>query len=152
MGIRGPFEYKVLDHSFAAIYRTEVNLRNVSLAFSGVSITITILSLMGFLAYIFSTYKQVYAIKRVFGASVKSIFKELMIFQLKVIALSAMLIGPVVYWSMDTWLSGFAYKVSMSLFDFFLSVILVIGTAVGITFIYVMKYARLTPSVILREN
>lgn len=151
-GMRGPFEYKVLDESFAEIFNTEVNLRNVSLGFSSVSIIITIISLMGFLAYMFTAYKHVYAIKRVFGASVRSIFKELMIFQLKVIALSVVLIGPVIYSSMNTWLSGFAYKVSISWFDFFIAVILVMGTAVAITVIYVMKYARLNPSVILSEN
>jgi len=151
-GIRSPFEYKSLDQSFAEKLTTEVSLRNVSWGLSSVSIVISIISLMGFLTYLFTAYKHVYAIKRVFGASVASVFKELMMFQLKVIALSVILITPVIYWTMNRWLSGFAYKVSMSSLDFFLAVLIVMGTALVITVIYVTKYGRVNPSVVLREN
>lgn len=151
-GIDTPLEYKVLEDSYKQIMKAEVSLRNISYSFSAISIVITIISLLGFLGYIISKYKQVYAIKRVLGASVRSIFGELVTFQFLMIGIGIIISAPIIFYSMDTWLAGFAYKVPKSEFDFVLALVLILLLSIIITSILVVKYSKISPSVILREE
>lgn len=109
-----PFEYVFLDESFSSLYEEEQRFGKLFTASSGLAIVIACLGLFALAAYTLQKrYKEI-AVRKVLGASVKSLtFMVVKSFTILVL-IGAVVAIPVGYLTMQTWLSDFAYQISLN--------------------------------------
>lgn len=129
-----PFEYRFVDQQFKKTFET---YKRQQLFFSVLTIIIISVSLLGLLALsslvIQQRLKEV-AIKKTLGASVRELMADLLLNFVKVVLISTAVLIPVSYWGLNQWLDNFAYRISMPIWPYMLSplvllclVIMVVG-------------------------
>jgi putative ABC transport system permease protein len=113
-----PFEYSFLDESIDKLYKSEERYSKVISTFSVVALLIACLGLFGLASFIAEQRKKEIGIRKVQGASIKSIVhlvsNEFMI----LVIVSNVIAWPVAYFFMNKWLTSFAYRINISLWTF----------------------------------
>jgi ABC-type antimicrobial peptide transport system permease subunit len=141
-----PFEYKFLDEDYQRLYASEQRVSILSRWFAGIAILISCLGLFGLAAFTARKRQKEIGIRKVIGASVRHIAVMLSADFLKLVLLAMLIAFPLAWWAMSRWLSGFAYRVSVS-WDLFgmagLSVLLI--TILSISF-QTLRAARANPA------
>ncbi len=110
-----PFEYSFLDENLNAQYKAENVLGKLALVFTGLSIFIACLGLLGLVAYMASQRTKEIGIRKVMGASAQQIVMLLSKDFIRHIAIAFVIAIPVGYYSMNQWLNTFAYRIDFSL-------------------------------------
>ncbi len=124
-----PFNYFFLDGTISEYYDQETRLGQMYLYFSILAVFIGLLGLLGLSSYITEQkYKEI-GIRKVFGASIKSIVFRLSTKFLALVLISNIIAWPVAYYLMKNWLENFAYKEGLTLWIFLVATILSIGIA-----------------------
>ncbi|MGM0409000.1 MAG: ABC transporter permease, partial [Bacteroidota bacterium] len=124
-----PFNYFFLDGTISEYYDQETRLGQMYLYFSILAVFIGLLGLLGLSSYITEQkYKEI-GIRKVFGASIKSIVFRLSTKFLSLVLISNIIAWPVAYFLMKSWLENFAYKEGLTLWVFIIATILSIGIA-----------------------
>ncbi|OEK04656.1 ABC transporter permease [Roseivirga misakiensis] len=109
-----PFEYIFLDESFNALYENEQRFGKLFSASSGLAIIIACLGLFALAAFTLERrYKEI-AVRKVLGASVKSITLMILKSFTQLVVLGAIVAIPVGYMVMQDWLQEFAYQISLN--------------------------------------
>ncbi len=146
------FEYRFIDDELADFYTNERQTFSMFRIFSGLSIFISCLGLLGMISFTVSQRIREVGIRKVLGAKAGSI---IMLFSKDIIALvliAFLLAVPVAWYSMDMWLSGFAYKIEMKVW-FFLAAVAI---SIIITFFSVgyksWRAAMINPAEILKNE
>ncbi len=114
-----PIEYFFLDKEFNKQYRQETQTAGLFRIFTLLGIFIACLGLFGLSAFIVEQRKKEIGIRKVLGATEKSIIKIISSEFVLLITLSNLIAWPVAYFAIDIWLQNFAYKTPIS-FDLFL--------------------------------
>ena len=109
-----PFEYKFMDDSFRAIYKSEQRIGAILGVFTALAIAIACLGLFGLAAFTAEQRTKEIGIRKVLGASVASIIALLSKDFLKLVLIAIILATPLAYWGMGKWLQDFAYRVELS--------------------------------------
>lgn len=113
-----PFEYSFLDESIDKMYKSEERYSKVISTFSVVALFIACLGLIGLTSFVTEQRKKEIGIRKVQGASIKSIVQlvsgEFMI----LVIVSNVIAWPVAYFFMNKWLISFAYRIDISLWTF----------------------------------
>ncbi|WP_072876373.1 ABC transporter permease [Flagellimonas taeanensis] len=109
-----PFEYHFLNEAFDAQYKAEDRLAMIFSAFTGLAILIAVLGLFGLTTFIAVQRRKEIGIRKVLGASVKSVTTLLSIDFLKLVILAIIIACPIAYWLMNQWLQDFAYRIPIS--------------------------------------
>lgn len=106
-----PFRYTFLDTRLAQLYNEELKTGRTYTAFSGLAIFVACLGLVGLVSYTAEQRTKEIGIRKVLGASVGQVVKDLsQEFMLLVVA--ANVVGwPVAFFTTRAWLNGFAYRV-----------------------------------------
>jgi len=107
-----------LDESIDAMYISEHKLRGIVRFFSVLSIMIACLGLFGLATHATERKTKEIGIRKVLGASVKSIIRMLNKEFLRWVILTNLIAWPVGYYVMHRWLMGFAYRVSFPVWIF----------------------------------
>ena len=109
-----PFDYRFLDEDFDRLYRAEVELGKLFTFFAVVAIFVACLGLFGLSAYSVEQRTKEIGIRKVLGASARSITlllsREFTILVVFAFALAA----PAAYFVMRGWLADFAYRIPVS--------------------------------------
>ncbi|HEY1869969.1 MAG TPA: FtsX-like permease family protein, partial [Chitinophagaceae bacterium] len=113
-----PFDYSFLDDEFDSLYRSEQRLGKVFGIFTFFSIFVACLGLFGLSIYTAERRKKEIGVRKVLGASVKSVVGLLSKDFLKLVIISAIVAFPVAWLAMNKWLEDFAYRINISLFVF----------------------------------
>lgn len=147
-----PFDYEFMDDYYERMYRFESRLSNVFLTFASIAIFIACLGMFGLISFIALNRAKEMGIRKVLGASFKTILYLLSADFLKLIAI-ALLIGlPAAYYFMGDWLSDYVYRVSIGA-DV---AIMAVGFALLITTITIayqaIRTAMVNPSKVLRSE
>ncbi|RFM25709.1 ABC transporter permease [Deminuibacter soli] len=108
-----PFEFNFLDEQFQKNYEAENRLSAIVGYFTGVAILISCLGLFGLSAFSAEQRTKEIGIRKVLGASEKSIVALLSIDFLKLVALAVVIGSPIAWWLMNRWLQDFTYKTSI---------------------------------------
>ncbi len=108
------FTYHFLDDTLDANYKSEQNLATIFSLFSGLSIIIAGIGLLALSAFSISLRTKEIGIRKVIGASVKSILFLLSKDFIKIICLSFLLAAPIAWYAMERWLQDFAYRINIS--------------------------------------
>lgn len=110
-----PFEFEFLDQQLNALYQSELQTRNLLLAFSGLAIFIACLGLVGLSSFMIERRAKEIGIRKVLGASVSKIVALLSTDFLKLVAIGFIVGTPVAWYVMDQWLTNFAYRIDMGI-------------------------------------
>ncbi|WPP48832.1 ABC transporter permease [Catalinimonas niigatensis] len=118
-----PFTYSFLDRKFNELFQKEQRLGVIGATFTGITIFIACIGLLGLVAYIAEQRTKEIGIRKVLGASVKGVVILLSGSFMRLILLAFFLAIPLAYWLMQQWLSDFAYRISVEAWPFLLAVV-----------------------------
>jgi putative ABC transport system permease protein len=119
-----PFEYSFLDESIDKMYKSEQQYSKVISTFSVVALFIACLGLLGLASLVTEQRKKEIGIRKVQGASIKSIVQLISGEFLILVIVSNIIAWPVAYFFMNKWLISFAYRIDISIWTFILSGVL----------------------------
>ena len=129
------FNAHFLDEDIAALYSEEKRTQQLFDLFTGLSIAINVLGLIGLLAFVIEQKTKEVGIRKVLGASVQDISFLLSRDFLRLIGIAFLVAAPVAGLLMDGWLRNFAYRTSLSWEVFGLALVAtVMVTCVAISF------------------
>ncbi|HEX6892963.1 MAG TPA: FtsX-like permease family protein, partial [Chryseolinea sp.] len=109
-----PFTYSFVDEKFSAMYTSEQKLTNLFSIFTGLSIVVACLGLFGLVEYSVNQRSKEISIRKVFGASVGSLWMLLTRSYFALVLIAFMVIIPVSYYLAQEWLNNFAYHITIS--------------------------------------
>ncbi len=146
------FQYQFLDESFDSLFDQEKRLGQMFGIFAGLAIFISCLGLFGLAAFTLQQKKKAVAVRKVMGASISSIVTMTSKDFLKPVVLGMLLAAPVAYFSMNTWLQGFAYNVGFNLIVFVYALAVGVGVALLTISFHCFKAAITNPVDSLRNE
>jgi putative ABC transport system permease protein len=119
-----PFDFTILDEHVAQLYQQDKRLSRMIFVFSGLSVALACLGLYGIISLMAEARTKEIGIRKVLGASLKSI-TTLLSGQLMILVLIAAVIAlPTSYYFLDRWLSDFAYRIAVPIDLLFFSSLL----------------------------
>jgi putative ABC transport system permease protein len=148
------FEYTFLDQDFNSQYKADEKRSQIFTAFSGLTVFIACLGLLGLSAFTTEQRTKEIGVRKVIGASVKSLVvlvsKEFFL----LIGIGTLLAFPAAWFFTENWLENFAYKIDLqnewptfllSAFLAFLITLLTVGY-------HVLRAASANPVKALRDE
>lgn len=147
-----PFIYSFLDTFYNQQYQSDQQFERVLIFFSGLSIWITCLGLLGMSAYSASARKKEIGVRKVLGASIYQILLLLWKEYFRLIMLATVLAVPVAWYIVQYWLTDFTLKINLSLLMFAIPVIvLLLITLITVAF-QTLKAALANPVQSIRHE
>ena len=147
-----PFNYAFLDERFSKLYKEDKKFGFIFANFSLLAIFVALLGLFGLSSYLSIQRTKEVSIRKVLGASIQNII--LLFFRdflwLIIIAVGVGL--PLVYFSMNKWLNGYAYRIDFPWWVLGLSVFLLILLAFFTVSYQTYKIAILNPAKTIRHE
>lgn len=109
-----PFDYFFFDSVFERTYRSEAGLKRLFEYFSGLSVFIGCLGLLGLASYAAERRSKEIGIRKVLGASSPQIVMLLSREFTRWVVVANLFAWPAAYFAMRSWLGGFAYRISLN--------------------------------------
>jgi ABC-type antimicrobial peptide transport system permease subunit len=125
-----PFEYRFVNVSFDAQFKTETLIGKLSRVFASLAIVISCLGLFGLAAYTAERRTKEIGIRKVLGASVSRITGLLSKEFLQLVIISAVIAFPLSWWAMHEWLQNYAYRIQINGWVFVVAGVLAILIAI----------------------
>ena len=116
-----PFTYSFLDRKFNDLFKTEQRLSIIAATFTGLTIFIACIGLLGLIAYTAEQRTKEIGIRKVLGASVSSIVLMLSGSFSRLILAAFVLAIPLSYLLIQQWLNDFAYRIEVAAWPFALA-------------------------------
>jgi len=107
------FDYTFMDDYLEKNYSRENQLFTIFKIFSGISIGIGCLGLFGLISFMVVQKTKEVGVRKVLGASITNIVGLLSGNFIKLAGIAFIIAAPVVWYSMNQWLSGFAYRIDI---------------------------------------
>ena len=121
-----PLDYKFMDQQYAALHAKQVEMQSAFNIFSIISVIIASLGLFSMSAYQVTLKRKEMSVRKVLGASVKSIFIQLNKPFIKIFIIASIIAIPLAFLLIRGWLNNFAYHISIQWWYFGLALILVL--------------------------
>jgi len=119
-----PFEFTFHDQELNSLYKDEDQFSKFSILLTLLALFIASLGLMGLTSYMAEKRTKEIGIRKVMGASIGNIIKELSVDFLKLILISNLIAWPAAYFILQGWLETFAYRIDQNLSIYIFSAIL----------------------------
>ena len=116
-----PFEYSFLDESFDREYRYEEQMGRMLGIITTLGFIIACLGLFGLASFVARSRTKEIGIRKVLGASTPNIVAMLSKKFILLVLISIIIASPIAWYSMNSWLQDFAYRINMNLFVFFVA-------------------------------
>jgi putative ABC transport system permease protein len=146
------FEYSFLDEQLNQQYSNFQNFGTIIQYFSGIAILISCLGVYGLVLFTVQRKVKEIGVRKVLGASIKSILVLLYRDFALLILIGFVLAAPVSYYFLNQWLTNFTYHVSIDVMTYAISFILVL-VVVSFTIGYqAIRAARANPVESLRSE
>jgi putative ABC transport system permease protein len=116
-----PFRYTFLDEQFANMYADVQRTGHIFTSFAVLAIIIACLGLFALSAFMAEQRSKEIGIRKVLGATVRSITTLLSMDFIKLVLLAIVIASPIAWWGMTKWLQDFAYKIPISWWIFVLA-------------------------------
>lgn len=126
-----PFSYKLLDEHFNKQYSSEKLFERSLYFFTGLSVFITCLGLLGMIAYNMQVRRKEIAIRKTLGSSSAGILAQLWREHLLTVLISGVVAIPIAWYFASQWLITFASRITLAphLFVWPLLILLVVTLA-----------------------
>lgn len=125
------FRYEFLDEHLESLYESEQRQLVLFRIFSGISIFIGCLGLLGLVSFMANQKLKEIGVRKVFGASVTGI---LLIFSkefMRLIIVAFLVAAPLAWYLMNLWLQNFQYHISIHWSDYLLGLLFTAMIALG---------------------
>jgi putative ABC transport system permease protein len=116
-----PFEYHFVDEEYAKKFQDEKRTAVLAAFFSGLTIFISCLGLFGLATYMAETRIKEIGVRKVLGASVTGITFLISRDFLRLVLIAFLIAAPIAWWSMETWLKNYPYRVNIQWWVFALA-------------------------------
>jgi putative ABC transport system permease protein len=116
-----PFEYFFLDDDFDRMYRSEIRTAKIFSTFAILAIFVACLGLLGLASFTVERRTKEIGIRKVHGASVAGILFLLSKEFAKWVLLANLIAWPIAWFSMNSWLENFAYRIGIGWWMFVLA-------------------------------
>ncbi|WP_419699322.1 ABC transporter permease [Mucilaginibacter sp. NFX135] len=146
------FDFFFLDDFYNRQYKQETQFGHVFTLFSSLAIFIACIGLFGLTAYSAARRTKEIGVRKVLGASVQSIISLLTWDVVKLILVSSLFALPVAYIFISQWLNHYAFKVTLTWWQFALPVLALVVIAIGTTFYLTFRAALTNPTSSLRNE
>ncbi len=147
-----PFDYIILDEHVAQMYQQDKRFSQLAYVFCGLSVVLACLGLLGIISFMAETRTKEIAIRKVLGASASNITALLSGQFMVCVLIAATIALPTSYYFLNRWLTGFAYKVDVSIDTLILSVLLSLLLAGATVSFKSISAARANPVDSLRSE
>lgn len=147
-----PFLYSFLDESFNKQYQQDTRFGELFAAFAILTIFIACLGLFGLATYATEQRVKEIGIRKVLGASMTSIVSLLSSDFIKLVLISIVIATPVIWWAMQQWLKGYAYRIDIQWWMIALAGVLAVVTALLTVSVLAMKAALMNPAKALKTE
>lgn len=124
-----PFEFIFADAAYARKFGEEKQVGTLAALFGGLAVFISCLGLFGLASYFAELRTKEVGLRKVMGASVPGLVALLSRDFIKLVFFAILVAAPLAFWTMDTWLSKYSFRVPMSMWVFVLSGLLAITIA-----------------------
>ncbi len=140
-----PFVFQFLDESFNQLYQAELKSFALIGYFSFIAIVLTSIGLYGLVTFTLKKKIKEIGIRKVLGASVKNIVVLLSNEFIRLLVVACLISFPLAWWSMNKWLEGFAYRISLSAWILLLGLLPVIFVTCLVISLRVFRAASENP-------
>jgi putative ABC transport system permease protein len=140
-----PFEYRFLVDDFEYYYRSEERMGDLLRYFSILAVLIACLGLFGLASFTAEQRTKEIGIRKVLGASASQITLLLCREFFVLVLLANFIAWPVAYFVMRNWLQDFAYRTSLGVFTFVLTMVLALIIALLTVSFQAVKAAVANP-------
>lgn len=145
-------EYRSLDDAVTGLYKKETNLFNIISICGIIAIILSLTGAYAMAVYLAGRKIRPNSIRRVFGASEGDItIKSILEIGLPAV-LGNMAAWPVVYFVGEKWLSQFSGKITIGVFPFMVSLLLISLLVAGTVYIISRRSAFRNPAEILQQE
>lgn len=110
-----PFNYSFLDQEFNDMYQAEQKIGTIFTTFAMLAIFIACMGLFALAAFTAEQRTKEIGVRKVLGASVKSIVFLLSKEFIKLISISFIVAAPLSWWGISTWLESYTYKTTIGI-------------------------------------
>lgn len=145
-----PFEYSFLDDEFNRMYKAEEKLSASFGYFTGLAVFIACLGLFGLASFAAERRTKEIGIRKVLGASLSQLLLLLARDFMKPVLIANVLAWPVVWYAMQQWLQGFAYRTDLGWNVFLLTALASLMLALLTVSLKTIKAATANPVDALR--
>jgi putative ABC transport system permease protein len=108
------FDYWFLSDEFTRMYESERRVSSMAKSFAVLAILITALGVFGLASYTAEQKTKEVGIRKVLGAATLQVIGMFVWIFMKIFIVACVIAIPVAYFMADKWLSGFAYRSSIS--------------------------------------
>jgi len=109
-----PFDYAFMDDQFNELYNGEKKTGQIFITFAILAILIASLGLFGLVTYTAAQRTREIGIRKVLGATVAGIVAMITKDFLNLVLIASLIAFPFIWWAMNKWLQGFAYRIGIS--------------------------------------
>ncbi len=124
-----PFHFAFLDDTYNRLYEIENRMEKIYQAFAFLAIFISCLGLLGLASFIIEQRTKEIGIRKVLGASIAGILQLLNREFIRWIIVANIIAIPIAYFTLNSWLQNFAYRITISWWTFILAGILALVIA-----------------------
>ncbi|MEP1033026.1 ABC transporter permease [Ekhidna sp.] len=147
-----PMEYDLMDEAVKQMYAKERQTGQISISFSILAISLSVLGLVGFMIYIIGLKSKELTIRKVLGASLLRIIGVLNQ-DLWFIVFTAAILGSLFsYLVVSSWLEDYAYTIDMNPWVYPFALILAYVLIFVITATRSIKWSRTNPALNLNDE
>lgn len=136
-----PFDYTFVDSEYQAQYIAENRLAALSGYAAGLAVLISCLGLFGLAAFTAQRRNKEIGIRKVLGASERSVVVMLSGDFLKLVLIAVFVAFPLASWIMEQWLAGFAYRTPIGM-----DVFLIAGVSTILITVMIVSYQAVKAS------
>jgi putative ABC transport system permease protein len=149
-----PFEYVFLDENLNSQYRADEKRSQIFTAFSGLTIVIACLGLLGLAAYTTEQRTKEIGVRKVIGASVNNLVLLVSKEFFGLVGLGIVLAFPAAWYFTSSWLKNFAYRIELGgeWLTFTLSAVLALVITLITVGFHVIRAATANPVKSLRDE
>ncbi len=147
-----PYEFEFLDDAFDKKYQTEARMLTLFNYFSGLSIFIACMGLLGLTSFTVQQKTKEIGIRKVLGARRMAIVYLLSREFMLVLFFSVLIAIPVAWLAMRFWLQSFAYQTDITFYIFLLSAGAIALLALATISYHALKAAAINPVDSLRHE
>ena len=149
-----PFEYNFLDQDFNSQYEADEKRSTIFTAFSGLTVMIACLGLLGLSAFTTEQRTKEIGIRKVIGASVNSLVALVSKEFFLLVGIGTILALPVAWYITNDWLQNFAYRIELQSEwpTFILSAVIAFAITLLTVGYHVVRTAMTNPVKSLRDE
>jgi putative ABC transport system permease protein len=147
-----PLEYSFLDEEFNALYKSEMQFKNLSGIFAGIAILIACLGLYAVVAYSAQQRTKEIGIRKVMGATISNVVSLLTKDFLKLLVIAFLIAIPIAWYVIHRWLEDFAYRIGISWWFFVGAGLMTMLIALATVSIQSIKASLMNPVDSLRSE